>query len=111
MEETPSLKVIPRLFVRKKIASSTTSLLKRVYLAKKAEELLQDDDVTKIAEVLKKHESEPMDGFNGLNYADFCAARDALPEKCRRFFTATIFSRVRTVPLSHRAPGNASLTH
>lgn len=47
---------------------------------------------------MKRHETVPVGSKTMINYEDFCKARDSLPERCRKLFTAHVFTKVSQSP-------------
>eukprot|EP00743_Colponemidia_sp_Colp-15_P007803 GILK01008449.1.p1 GENE.GILK01008449.1~~GILK01008449.1.p1 ORF type:complete len:489 (-),score=106.96 GILK01008449.1:92-1462(-) len=117
-EQKPSLKIIPKFFVKKTTSEDIMQQkLRREartrFLKRKTEELLEQEYLEQLWFLLKENvtsnEFDTETETERINYDHFCHVASLLPPKCRKFFTASTFlkferdehGRIEIVPFFH----------
>lgn len=98
--KTKSYDAIPRFYF--KLPSEDEVLLQKlreesraVFLQRKSRELLDNDELQNLWFLLDKHHTPPLFGDEQMiNYEDFLKVAGEAGEKCRPYFSATVFAKL-----------------
>lgn len=98
-KDSPSA-AIPRFYF--KLPSEEEVLLQKLredaraaFLQRKSRELLDNDELQNLWFLLDKYQTlPPLRDEQMINYEDFIKVKEQTGEKCKKFFTATIFSKL-----------------
>ena len=97
ISKDPTLAAVPRFF-RAKSMTDTHKLLRRLARTRQvqrfSEELLDEEDLERLAELLTENNSPP-DDLERINWDNFCLVASCMPTKAERFFTPSTFLKFR----------------
>ena len=99
--EDASLKAIPRFYLKPPgdeeiLLQKLREEARAVFLQRRSEELLDNDELKALYVTLDEHRTPPLDTTEGmLGWDDFCTASQRATPKCKRYFTPFVFAKLQ----------------